>query len=1482
MSCNLLATVLAMKKQQQHAGVRHQIPETIHFPSQFWDSDGDGPSTATEVVPPPISGEGLDVRWGAAPPSHHLEARRPSGVPMSPGVSKVSGKKGAGGATTATEIASPAPGSGTTSPSGTARGAGPSGPVLLRGPQMTASSQSGVFYACAYEDGGVTVTRLRESGGGAGLNIQQNMSAVSLSDLQIGGGYPLPSPGGGYFNNNSPANISVSAPHHPGAGPHPMSGNSGWLMRSFTLEDFNVPLTVPVVRASSPHLRGSTSHPSTTASSKTNNDSVMSAIANGAADKSLSVVKAVSVVPVTGTGGGGSQFILAVAYQTWGFVMVDGFGDAVGGGANANIAANSINHGISSAYMSATPRKLPQTRRVKITNEFLQQAMQSVMDAEREKEGKPPDDGTGAAQGGGRGGGRRSSVQGGAGASKNNGGVGVAKGKRGMQNNASPASAVIQIDNITLSSCGRYVAVSLTSPGMYVLLIELPPLLPLAQNVLPQPAPVRLTSPPFFSAGSRPDAGRVGDACTGIPALNENSDSGGAGVVVEPERLVSYCVYENAATRHNTISGKTTTELVQGIVSAANEPVKEKDKSSIMAPAPVPMGSVGKTNNEVALGNTCVFSKCFFLHDNAGAPVQLVVVWINSPKYCRLPLNTAPKSFGERVKVVNTPAGSTEERDDKSAGGKGSGRGGEGANSAKNAAGGGNSGRGGAKKGGGGKGGRNAAPDTNLLKKDRDLRCQRFDGVLRHETVAPIHVAAVCPSNQLLAFGCQGGSVHVVSVRRTLATASALPPQSEMPPEWRGVTAQVSPVSLAVQVLPSAASGAPSSLTQMMLSGGGATTCPPLSDDDARPGSTIHVIAGTSIVARGKTPVFTAASLFLYPQQRASEMPWSTAPVRGTTTAATTTTTAAAMRRTNNPMTTTSGGGASVALNRHTSNTNNSRSNSAGFQLYPGMLGSAGADGKATPTAFVLSNLDGSDSSSSDGSRSGGAAAPHKSLFLAGLPSALSGAIMADPLPFALLFLDPYCQKSGACDDAAGPGSTQGAGLGDFGASLLTGTTTTNTINTPGSPSGIRGAHHCLLWDTHYNVLLRSLPFSLVDDCTKPVAAPCGVPAGNASSNTRARVGSIGGGVSVTGGRLGRSEKAAAAAAAAAAVDSMNTSLQLGGEEEEMRVVSLQHAKCESHSVFHSIYPVHPPVPVSSNGLHAVAPVPTSISSSYVMAAQPLTASCGGLLWLQNEERARAYCDPHNLSLTKAGNANNRHGNTAGGGGAELVYTGSHVSDSGQVPSLQSFWSHEGGEAGGVRGSAGAGGGATLPGVRPYFWSFTSIIHFLYPAFLAYFPDASLMQIAKVLHQLSPEKRKDSVALMNASHDVLQGAAAGRLTGRSGIISRMSPQRSPSRPGSGNLRFGSSVTSWAGQNHHISTNYNAASAAGTRSPSVGGARAGPTRGSSSGRLSAAAAERAVLTVPTADSFPIDWLVSVSGAADARRMRLNKALDNTQS
>lgn len=78
-----------------------------------------------------------------------------------------------------------------------------------------------------------------------------------------------------------------------------------------------------------------------------------------------------------------------------------------------------------------------------------------------------------------------------------------------------------------------------------------------------------------------------------------------------------------------------------------------------------------------------------------------------------------------------------------------------------------------------------------------------------------------------------------------------------------------------------------------------------------------------------------------------------------------------------------------------------------------------------------------------------------------------------------------------------------------------------------------------------------------------------------------------------------------------------------------------------------------------------------------------------------------------------------------------------------------------------------AGGGVTGPiRIRPYFWSFTSLLSCLYPSFLAYFPDVPLSQIAEVLHELPPSARTDSVALMNAAAAIMK--AGGDLRGEGG------------------------------------------------------------------------------------------------------------------
>eukprot|EP00796_Vickermania_ingenoplastis_P011625 gene11625-8013_t len=1535
MTCSLLSTVLAMKKLKLSAGIQREVCTTLDFPPHYWDTDQEELAVIPfhAILAAPLPGEGLDIRLGGSglaaatqppPPPHDRKLSSHGPAIVSPASSKPSGKRGdvtpsGGGALSpgGERLMLVPPGASSPGARSTFAGLNSIKPFAI-----TAMFQAGPYVAAGYEDGAVVVSRLKEQGHNPAANSNV-LSTGSTSELNspcmvapnstsAAGGPTSTSaaslPSNAFSGVTQPWNSSVavhagtspacasasaasmvSPPAQPGPHGGPSSsrqarggsGNSvsnpvgGWANWCFTIDELCPPLTAH----SAPLGGASFSYPTSNTKAGAaaggkaggggangGNDAAGGA---GGGDKGPTVVKAVHIVPH-----GPSHFMMAVAYTNWAFITVE------------QVDSCSFTPTTTLLPSQGVPRK-PQRKQVKITNEFLQASMQHVLAAEREKEGRPQDDGSSAAAGKGP---RRGSQQGagGGGGGKQGGGPsaggagspGGARGRRGQQNTGNATAATVVIDSITLSSCGTYVAVSLTSPGLYVLLFELPVL----HHLVPGAGAARAGTPGSASRS------RSGAAVAGGPLrLNEHHIGAAAAAsssafaesenacVVEPARLLSFCSYTDASVKHNTINGKSVKEMVQGMAAAntaalaSNSTSKDKKMDASSNNSPV---GAGASLQSVSLGpnglprhptpmKLDVFSQCFFLADNNGLPLQLVVVWVNSSLYCRMPLRSAPHTFKERLRTVNAPTPPPEERDETASNSSKhtSGRSGGGAGAA---GGGGKGGARGADKGqapraAGRKGGKGKAQTdaASQQKKSHGTLCEPFDGVLRCRSVEPIQIAALSPSEQLLALGCAGGSVQLLSARRSLATASALPPPRDLPDELRTLPVNVSVVSLEVQHLPNPAAAAAGGQAlfsgwevEELLGGGSNRQRHGMGGSETR----AHVIAGTALTAPEKPPVFGASSLFIALDNDGT------------------------------------GGRGGV---RHARS--RAHSSAAGFSA------TAGASGFFGPTTLALPALRLPQDASSPGrkasslrgpspstSAAGGPPTPgeasdnwnpippQKSLYITGLPAPLCGALMADPIPFALLFLDTYVCKPPPSVFEGGGGAFGGTTQREFSASVRTNTGNLSgggTVSTPNPLSGgggggggalgsgsLKGPHHCLVWDTHYNAILGSFPFSLYGDCAKPVKDPAALSNFNPSPIPTGRAGRIG---SLSGALVGNQPYSGRKGGAASerGVESMNISLRgLPATTDEDaaaggRVVAVQNARSTSHSVHHSAF--HTAVGSNSSGagtlLVSPAVLPPVVGNAVALNFLPVSSASGGLLWLQNEDAASSPRHEAQNSMTLT-----RNKPTTGGDGGT---TGSHTSDS--VTGGASPYSNFEMEM-------------AQSCIRPYYWPFASLVHTLYPSFLSYFPEASLMQMGLLLHQLSPAQRKDSVALMNASREPpLRIASRGGLRVFGDFAHRgggRSPHRAPSsRPVSGGLRGvgGSSSTSSAGGDGRVRSS--------RLTPSTGGRRRSAA-GSWVGRVGGAA-EHVTLDETFPEAFPTKWLSGVSNCADIRRVRLNQALDN---
>lgn len=346
------------------------------------------------------------------------------------------------------------------------------------------------------------------------------------------------------------------------------------------------------------------------------------------------------------------------------------------------------------------------------------------------------------------------------------------------------------VENVTLSSDARFLALSLvTLAKRYVVVLRLPLL------------------SPRDGAG----AAALADPKRGTPNIEESEIKLNC-AAVPPERLWGWCTYVERARTVNTIHGKTIEELSQLEPKLSTSLLDHRPEASagsklLLNPMNAAVSPTDASNNAGASSSSImaepfketplpVYSSCVFLVDDIGNPLQLLVAWINSSQYQRLPLRPSPQTFSTRVEAIQHPPAveahrtpppptvndfnfTPPARDAKSAG------------VARRTA---------------------VSPDGSFAGKAKQWKpevpppsVEVVLGSTHHcEIPGVIQTIAASPDRRIASFGCSNGAVHVCSDRRMLAFASAVDASSlhldggGLPAEWRGLHTRVSVVHLSV------------------------------------------------------------------------------------------------------------------------------------------------------------------------------------------------------------------------------------------------------------------------------------------------------------------------------------------------------------------------------------------------------------------------------------------------------------------------------------------------------------------------------------------------------------------------------------------------------------------------------------------------------------------------------------------------------------
>lgn len=809
---------------------------------------------------------------------------------------------------------------------------------------------------------------------------------------------------------------------------------------------------------------------------------------------------------------------------------------------------------------------------------------------------------------------------------------GPARGRRGGQNTANAASGPLRIQSITLSPCSRYLAVSFISPALTVLLLELPPRL------------VDVAVPPSFLQQPQESVSIAGPLFTSCPITSLIPE------VLLPYRAISSCVYRPSASSYNQINHKHISELVPATPMGAQESINDRLNAHHSSSSPLPLS--GPSSQLPLFPKLDVFSDLHFLVDSSLVTTQLVVVYVNSPVYCRMPVSQAASTFSTRAAEVSHPEPPSDGKD-----GANSGRGG------KNPP-----GKGGAaipqpqaagKKVTGAKGNAKGSNQLDSAPPKR-LVVESFDGVLWFLAPDTIRIAAVNVVQQIIVLGTVGGCLYVLNLHRAQAACSAVPPPDECPREWQVVRSYVSIVSLSVQTSPT----------------------PPPSEGGSGE-SAIHVVAGTALLSDGRPPLYGAASIYV--------------------------------------------------------------------RLDEGGISTSNIGSPVSPDSAAKKSEE------------------WRSLYLCGLPSAVCGCLLADPLPFCMIFLCPYTRRTTAYSSPTRMNS--GVLENGGGGAMLGGMEIT----------------HCLVWDTRFNSLLASLPFPLHTGMTM-----------------KERVTSLSFSASVSL-RQSKQQKTRTGSLSASTAPLISMLKNAGKPVQDSRLAeSLGMSVGSTHAEEEWEQCITAPQ-------HTMKPFAVLVNR--YASGGVLTAHTGGLMWLQDDSVNPARCS----SALEGGD----------GGGSCHTMTLSEV------------------EAAAANGgaSAGSGGAAPVTMLRPHFWSFTALLHTLYPSFLAYFPDVSIARIGQVLRRLTHAQRTDSVELMNAAIPTPSPPPTAH-GGRNMSV------RPPSGRGSRAGRLGSAASS--------------GTVAQRRSPSLS------SRG---------APELDGLCDSNADAFPAVWLTGASGGADWRRRKLQRCFHN---